>query len=124
MNDRGSGQYRKTLEAAAFDVVRYLRDHRGYGGSKARAFRALRRRRPENSPDECRAALEECDRLLTTAKDLARNHMELLRQGWDAKRMTLDLGDLDDQLSRAFPFLQKHTCTAALQWVFYWHYLR
>ena len=115
---------RGELLAAAWEVAVRFRAHGGYG-TEARAYQALRRRRPGFTDRQYRNALRRGLALYDAAADLVARDARALHGQTDvwAGRFP-DFRDLAADLRPLCRGFRAPTYRAALLWVFCWHHLR
>ncbi len=106
----------------AFDVARRYKNFGSYG-STAAAVRALHRRCPGFSKEQCREALEQGLLLLDIATESYIRHKELLTTTWQTPEASEAADFVCAEIHQLCPAFSMPSCWSALGWVFYWNYL-
>ena len=116
------GKAAEDLLDTAFDVARRYKSFGSYG-SEAVAVRALHRRCPGFSKDQCRDAFHQALHLFETTSEVVTHHQEELLANWQTPER-VDSGSIDAAIQQRCPGFSVSTCRSAWGWVFVWHHLR
>jgi len=115
---------RGELLAAAWEVARHYRAHRGYG-TEDKACRALRRRRAGFTSRQYLNAFRKGLALYDAAVDVvARDVLALHRQTDVQANRFPAFREQTAEVRPLCPGFQASTYRAALSWVLFWHHLK
>ncbi len=107
----------------AFDVVRRLKDYGSYGGSKAKACKAISRRSVGFRSQQYEDALLKIVRLYEVTDELVERHQEQLWRTYGTSQ-GLDVTDILKETERLCPGFSASTYKSAIWWLFFWHHLK
>ena len=99
--------------------------------TEAGAIRALARKHPEESPQECSAAFAEGVRLYHAAMAFINENADTLWERWNAvppsnskSAASIDVSDLADQLAQRVPGFPRTTYETMLAGLFFWWHVK
>lgn len=111
--------YQDLFDISLDVVIRYL-DHSFYG-SNEKAILAIKRRYTQASLSECTYAFEMMVALHNEVKELVRKNASYFLQ---APNLKPDIKKFVTELKGEFVEVKPEIITSAINWIFYWHYLK
>ena len=107
----------------AFDVARRLKDYGSYGGSEAKACKAISRRSVGFQSQQYEDALFKAVRLYEVTDELVERYKEQLWRTYETPQ-GLDVTDILEEAERLCPGFSASTYNSAIWWLFFWHHLK
>lgn len=112
----------------AFTRVRNLVEYEMYHNDKVKAIKALRKKFPSISIDECTLVFDRVfEMYIKTIKFVNRNcdfYWDLYHKGLKEKNFKPDLSDFEKEYILTFPEIPSRIVESTIGWIFYWHHLR